>query len=498
MDWIRTGYETTMELWGPDRPPVPVRWFRAAPDAKVFDGVSIWRSVDWLCDKGDNGPFPPLGKREKYDKGKDVVGYKGTKHVGPARLFATTAKWGKEVPYCTDDEGAVPECRRNPKAPTVIKCCCDVPLQEQYQGLIHDELMNPIYAFPWLYDHDLGMYVGSVPPEYVGAEPGDVCFIRHFCHESCEHWMFQTVVNGVVEIEESCAGPAPIVDGFANCDPFFASSPIGLTTYTWTANLAGEVEDPDDPLPGEDCETCEGWTPATWFFLAEGFDGTAAAANGEWVLQQLDGFPCQWQHTRDGIRVLLQKLPGGGASLNIYDDAAFLILATYTIESLPDCCVDAPFGLVFTTEGFFGPSILALIPDCSGGSDQDACQSDWPDDIFLEIENVTGCDALVETYHLTKGGEGSDTFWGGYFPEAAGEHTELYIQITCMPPYGTFLVIICNYAVEGEEGEWGTVSWNWKLPHTSLPQSLENGKKTIGGTHLCCTGDIRVTLFEEE
>ena len=117
MDFIRTGMRTEMHLWGPDAEPVPVRWFKCCDSAKAFDGPHLWHNPDWQCDDEDRGPFYPLGSRGAYDNLRPYVEYEGTKPHGPLHLYNETADPDVDFPYLTDDQGALPECRKEVPLP---------------------------------------------------------------------------------------------------------------------------------------------------------------------------------------------------------------------------------------------------------------------------------------------------------------------------------------------------------------------------------------------
>lgn len=112
MDTIRRGFVTEMYLWGPDEPPVPVRWHRCHPDAKTFTEGHIWHSITWQQQGGHNERIDLLGPRGAYDKGKDHVGYRGAEFHGPLRLFQEPAVLGEDVQMVTGVDGSIAECRR--------------------------------------------------------------------------------------------------------------------------------------------------------------------------------------------------------------------------------------------------------------------------------------------------------------------------------------------------------------------------------------------------
>jgi len=100
-------------LWGKDRPPVPVRWFRAVPGAKTFPHPCIWDAVDWYGSKGGQEGGDLLGVRGKYDKGVNPGLANGQHFDGPAELFSRPGVWGVDVPITTGINGHPPGCGGN-------------------------------------------------------------------------------------------------------------------------------------------------------------------------------------------------------------------------------------------------------------------------------------------------------------------------------------------------------------------------------------------------
>lgn len=113
MDYLRSCFTTEMYLWGKDRPPVPVRWFFAAPAAKMFPHATTFGSVDWSMDKGYHDVDDLLGLRGAYSKGEDLVGYAGTNFHGPPEAYIDGGT--DETPeLLTAEDGSLPECARLP------------------------------------------------------------------------------------------------------------------------------------------------------------------------------------------------------------------------------------------------------------------------------------------------------------------------------------------------------------------------------------------------
>lgn len=114
MDTIRRGFRTEMYLWGPDQPPVPVRWHRCHPDAQTFPEGHIWHSITWQQQGGHNERIGLLGPRGAYDKGKDHVGYRGVEYHGPLRCYQDHAIWGEDEQMLTGEDGSIGACRPTP------------------------------------------------------------------------------------------------------------------------------------------------------------------------------------------------------------------------------------------------------------------------------------------------------------------------------------------------------------------------------------------------
>jgi hypothetical protein len=116
VDWARRFYRTTMRLWDdPAAPPVPVRWFRAAPDAK-------WLPVPTFANDrrnerdgklGDDTPLPFLGETRfggPYDRGLNRPVFLGQDYHGDPAVWARGGRPGIDPAFVTDGNGALPGC----------------------------------------------------------------------------------------------------------------------------------------------------------------------------------------------------------------------------------------------------------------------------------------------------------------------------------------------------------------------------------------------------
>jgi hypothetical protein len=110
VDFLRSCYKTSLYLWGPDRPPVPVRWFWASGKAKLYQGPTPFDGVTWLASGRVQEPDEYRGPPGAWDNGQDRVGYAGQHVDGSAAAWEFGGLWGDTPPITTTDFGAPPDC----------------------------------------------------------------------------------------------------------------------------------------------------------------------------------------------------------------------------------------------------------------------------------------------------------------------------------------------------------------------------------------------------
>lgn len=115
MDWVRVCYQTKMQLWRDSDTLTPVRWFRADPAAKVWDKVQRFGSQKTYR-RGE--PLNTgVGERPQfftYDKGKNVVGYRGQTHCGSDNAMQFGGIRGRDPELTTGPNGDLPCCKTMP------------------------------------------------------------------------------------------------------------------------------------------------------------------------------------------------------------------------------------------------------------------------------------------------------------------------------------------------------------------------------------------------
>jgi hypothetical protein len=111
MDYLRSGYETEMRFY-PGLPSVRVRWFRADPEAAVFDLPNAFGSSVWAKDTpeftppespDDVGEIP--SKHGKYFGGSNDLGYPGLSYCGRPEAWAGRPDFLNDVPVRLDSKG---------------------------------------------------------------------------------------------------------------------------------------------------------------------------------------------------------------------------------------------------------------------------------------------------------------------------------------------------------------------------------------------------------
>lgn len=105
MDMIRTARRTRMRLWQNDERTTPVRWFRAAPGARVFEGSSRLRCSDWFMQQTWSGVGEVYPRVTGYDKGVNTLGYLGLDHCGPVEAMRDGGVVGVTPPITTRADG---------------------------------------------------------------------------------------------------------------------------------------------------------------------------------------------------------------------------------------------------------------------------------------------------------------------------------------------------------------------------------------------------------
>jgi len=170
MDLIRSCHSTTMKLWGPEGPDVPVKWFFTTPGAAVFSGPCAFRCVNWAQNGGRNEAVALLGPRGAWFNGRDIVGYPGDNFHGPAEAFERGGIVGVDEEMTTNALGALDACMGEEPMEFAIgglrlggSCPVVVRLAVQMQGGIKVGGEMPAYKL-YQADMDGGIKAGGEMP----------------------------------------------------------------------------------------------------------------------------------------------------------------------------------------------------------------------------------------------------------------------------------------------------------------------------------------------
>lgn len=105
MDLVRSCYTTKMRFFTDNDLGIPVKWFFAEPDAKVFPAHHLFGSGNWASDKfGWNGPGEVLGAPRKWSNGANPGGLVGDHFCGPLTGFTEGTKF-PGIPLHADLDG---------------------------------------------------------------------------------------------------------------------------------------------------------------------------------------------------------------------------------------------------------------------------------------------------------------------------------------------------------------------------------------------------------
>lgn len=110
MDLLRSCYETEMRFWSDSSLSIPVRWFFADADAKIFPGHHRFASGNWASDR-DNWPGPGevLGAPRTWSNGNLIGNLPGRKFCGPRAAFEDGASLADPALYAGENG---------------VACCC--------------------------------------------------------------------------------------------------------------------------------------------------------------------------------------------------------------------------------------------------------------------------------------------------------------------------------------------------------------------------------------
>lgn len=122
LDYVRTCYKSSWRMWKEDGTLVRGRWFRAAPDAKVYRGVHAFASSVWR-DPHENyeGMVGEIYHRYlDYDKGANPLNYPGDHICGSEAALREGGVHGRDKPLTTRVNGSVDCCFPVPPPPPAI------------------------------------------------------------------------------------------------------------------------------------------------------------------------------------------------------------------------------------------------------------------------------------------------------------------------------------------------------------------------------------------
>lgn len=127
MDFIRRTYKTRMKLSNNSDVLTPVRWFRAAPGAKLFPRPHFFSSIDWdglKASDPESRAWTGLGEQDGEPRtfwtGSNVNAVPGTNFCGAPELFLRGRTVGVDPTWVTDANG--------------LSACCLLPTLQPQGG----------------------------------------------------------------------------------------------------------------------------------------------------------------------------------------------------------------------------------------------------------------------------------------------------------------------------------------------------------------------------